>query len=476
MATIASTIASSRRVSLLAPRSSLAGLPALAQSYSRAAALRRTRRARASCRRSRSGCRRSRSVVDLAARAAASASLAATSSPSSPAGAGHPLHLGQRLHAARRLHRKARAQARHPGEASRTRTTGSSPSRCAPAIAGPTAQPFTAEDFRYYWEDVAQQPGAVAGRPARVHDGGRQAAQLRDPRRAHGPLHLGQAQPALPAAARRAASTRSSTGRPTTSSSSTRKYADKAKLEEAAKQQKLKSWAALHNRMDDMYENTNPDLPTLQAWRVMNAAPGQPLRLRAQSLLPPRRHDGAAAALCRPRSSWTSSASGLFAAKANAGEVDLLFRGLSMSDIPILKEGEKAQGLQDPALALRARHRARALSQPQHASTRCGGTLNRDVRFRRALSLGIDRKTLNNALLFGLGIEGNNTIMAESPLFSTGAAHADTRIRPGGGLAPARRDRADEAQRRRHPPAARTGANSRSSSRPTARAASSSTA
>jgi peptide/nickel transport system substrate-binding protein len=43
--------------------------------------------------------------------------------------------------------------------------------------------------------------------------------------------------------------------------------------------------------------------------------------------------------------------------------------------------------------------------------------LNRDVRFRRALSLGIDRKTLNNALLFGLGIEGNNTIVAESPLF-----------------------------------------------------------
>jgi peptide/nickel transport system substrate-binding protein len=34
------------------------------------------------------------------------------------------------------------------------------------------------------------------------------------------------------------------------------------------------------------------------------------------------------------------------------------------------------------------------------------------------LSLGIDRKTLNNALLFGLGTEGNNTVMAQSPLFS----------------------------------------------------------
>jgi len=44
-------------------------------------------------------------------------------------------------------------------------------------------------------------------------------------------------------------------------------------------------------------------------------------------------------------------------------------------------------------------------------------TLNRDVRFRRALSLGLDRRTLDNALLFGLGTEGNDTVMAESPLF-----------------------------------------------------------
>ena len=38
------------------------------------------------------------------------------------------------------------------------------------------------------------------------------------------------------------------------------------------------------------------------------------------------------------------AAGGLLAAKANAGETDLLFRGLSMSDIPILKEGERAKG------------------------------------------------------------------------------------------------------------------------------------
>ena len=45
----------------------------------------------------------------------------------------------------------------------------------------------------------------------------------------------------------------------------------------AAKKLKLKNWATLHNRLDDMNEQTNPDLPTLQAWRVTNAAPASRL-------------------------------------------------------------------------------------------------------------------------------------------------------------------------------------------------------
>ena len=39
-------------------------------------------------------------------------------------------------------------------------------------------------------------------------------------------------------------------------------------------------------------------------------------------------------------------------------------------------------------------------------------TLNRDLRYRKALSAAIDRRIINNALLFGLGVEGNNTVHA----------------------------------------------------------------
>ena len=111
------------------------------------------------------------------------------------------------------------------------------------------------------------------------------------------------------------------------------------------------------------------------------------------------------------------AAGGLMAAKANAGETDLLSRGLSMSDIPILKEGEHAKGYRT-LLWLYARGSELALYPNLNTADPVWRTLNRDVRFRRALSLGIDRRTLNNALLFGLGREGNNTIMEESALFS----------------------------------------------------------
>jgi len=41
----------------------------------------------------------------------------------------------------------------------------------------------------------------------------------------------------------------------------------------------------------------------------------------------------------------------------------------------------------------------------------------RDVRFRRALSLAIDRSLVNQVLYFGLAIEANNTVLPGSPLY-----------------------------------------------------------
>ena len=45
--------------------------------------------------------------------------------------------------------------------------------------------------------------------------------------------------------------------------------------------------------------------------------------------------------------------------------------------------------------------------------------LLRDVRFRRALSLAINRHEINEVLYFGLAIEGQNTVLPQEPALST---------------------------------------------------------
>ncbi len=275
--------------------------------------------------------------------------------------------------------------------------------------------PFTTDDFRYYWEDVAHNPEiSPAGIPEfMMLDGKPPRFEILDERTVRyswdkpNPRFLSQlAGPREPFLYRPAHYLKQFHT----------KYANKGKLEDIAKKQKLKSWAALHNRMDDMFENTNPDLPTLQGWRVMNAAPATRFTFERN----PYYHRVDATGQQLPyidRVIFDVAAGGLMAAKANAGETDLLSRGLSMSDIPILKEGEHAKGYRT-LLWLYARGSELALYPNLNTADPVWRTLNRDVRFRRALSLGIDRRTLNNALLFGLGREGNNTILEESALFS----------------------------------------------------------
>jgi peptide/nickel transport system substrate-binding protein len=288
--------------------------------------------------------------------------------------------------------------------------------------------PFTTEDFRYYWEDVAQNADlSPAGPPEfMMVDGKPPRFEILDERTLRftwdkpNPRFLPQLAGALDPGIYRASAYLKQFHA---------KYADKAALEEKAKQQKLKSWAALHNRLDDMKEQTNPALPTLMPWRVITAAPANRFVFERNPYYHRIDRQGQQLPYV-DRLIMDVSASGLFAAKANAGELDLLFRGLSMSDIPVLKEGEKAKGY-TTLLWPYARGTELALYPNLNTVDPVWRRLNRDLRFRRALSLGIDRKTLNNALLFGLGTEGNNTIVAESPLFSQALRTTNADYNPG---------------------------------------------
>ena len=273
--------------------------------------------------------------------------------------------------------------------------------------------PFTADDLRYWWEDVALNrdlsPSGppdfmlVDGAPPRfeVLDARTVRFSWAKPNARFLPTLAGARDPYIyrPAHHLRRFHAR---------------YADRAELDEAVRRERVKGWAALHNRLDDMNEQV-AGLPTLQPWRPVTV--GQASRFVFERNPYYHRVDTAGQQLPYiDRIVMDVASPGLLAAKANAGEADLLFRGLTMADVPMLKEGERAHGYRTLLWPV-ARGSELALYPNLTVTDPVWRALNRDVRFRRALSLGIDRRTLDNALLFGLGAQGNNTVTPDSPLF-----------------------------------------------------------
>lgn len=275
--------------------------------------------------------------------------------------------------------------------------------------------PFTAEDFRYFWEDVANNPelspngpGAefmVDGVPPRVEI--IDATTVRYSWPSPNPSFLDAQARASPLFIYRPAHYLKQFHI---------RYADPARLAADAGKAKLRNWAALHNRLDNMYGFDNVELPTLQPWAARTHSPASQYvfarnpyyhRVDANGRQLPY-IDQVVMAVTEGR---------LIPAKCNAGESDLQARGLSFSDIMALKQGEARSGYVThlwPA----ATGSQMALYPNLNHDRPAFRSLLRDVRFRRALSLGIDRHMINRSLYFGLAVEANNTILPQSPLYS----------------------------------------------------------
>lgn len=287
--------------------------------------------------------------------------------------------------------------------------------------------PFTTEDVRYFWEDVARNPELSPAGPSEIFvvDGALPQVEFLDEQ----VFRFSWARPNprfLPALAQPRPL---SLFRPAHYLRQFHKsYGDPAELERMVSKARLKSWATLHNRMDDDYENANPASPTLNAWRIVTELPATRFVFERNPFF--HRVDPEGRQLPYVDRFFVDVASpGLFAAKANAGEVDLLSRGLSMNDAPVLREGEALHGYRT-LLWTYARGSAYAFYPNLNCNDPVWRALNRDPRYRHALSAAIDRHILNNALLFGLGTEGNNTVQSASPLFQEEYKTAHARYDP----------------------------------------------
>lgn len=274
-------------------------------------------------------------------------------------------------------------------------------------------QPFTSEDFRYFWEDVANDKDlSPAGPPsALLVDGQPPKVEIVDKTTVRytwaksNPDFLPLMAGASPLLIYRPAHYLKQFHK---------KYTPKVVEAEKAEPGK-RHWATVHNREDNLYQFDNPSLPTLQPW-LNTTKPPTDRFIAVRNAYFHRIDDKGRQLPYIDRVVLPVVDGKLIPAKAGAGESDLQARDIHFNNYTFLKMGEKTNNYKT-LLWRTAKGSHIALYPNLNVVDPVWRQLLRDVRFRRALSLSIDRAQINQVLYFGLASESNNTVVPESPMF-----------------------------------------------------------
>ncbi len=287
--------------------------------------------------------------------------------------------------------------------------------------------PFTAQDFRYVWEDMFNHPVLSRGglKPALLVDGKGPVFEVIDEHTvrytwaepnpnflpalaAPNPLYL-----ALPAHYLKQFHAR---------------YKDPEKLEDRVAEERVKNWQSLHMRKARMNKASNPELPVLDAWRNTIAPPSKLYVFERNPFY--HRVDTQGRQLPYVDSiRITTVSKDLIPAKVSAGDTDLQARNLSFSDYTHLKDGEK-RGSYKVHLWRAGDGSSLALYPNLNCKDETWRSVMQDVRFRRALSVAISRHEINQVFYFGLASESANTVLPESPLYSKNLQQAWSQYDP----------------------------------------------
>ncbi|MCZ6481799.1 MAG: ABC transporter substrate-binding protein, partial [Alphaproteobacteria bacterium] len=274
--------------------------------------------------------------------------------------------------------------------------------------------PFTAEDFRYYFEDIINDKDiSPFGLPkALLVDGEAPRFEILDERTVRyswsspNPYFLPAIAGARPLFIYRPAHYLKQFHA---------RYADEAELKAKVEEASQRNWAGLHHRKDRAYRFDNVDLPSLQPWINTTRPPADRFVFVRNPYY--YRVDSAGRQLPYIDKVIINIAdNSLIPAKTGFGESDLQARYIRFDHYTFLKKGEKGKNFK-VKLWRRATGSKVALFPNLNAEDPAWRALLRDVRFRRALSLGINRQTINQILYFGLGRPSASTVLPESPLF-----------------------------------------------------------
>ncbi len=274
-------------------------------------------------------------------------------------------------------------------------------------------QPFTTDDFRYFWDDVANDKDLnPSGPPSELLiDGAGPRIEYLD----KWTVRYTWSKPNPDFISRMAGPSPLFIFRPAHYLRQFHKKYNPKVVEAEKTDAGKRTWAAMHNREDNMYQFDNPRLPTLQPWINTSKPPTD----RFVAVRNPFFHrvDSNGRQLPYIDKVIMPIVDGkLIPAKAGAGESDLQARDVQFNNYTFLKKGEKSNNYR--TLLWRTGQGSHFAMFPNlNVNDPAWRTLLRDVRFRRALSMAIDRSQINQVLYFGLASESNNTVVSESPLF-----------------------------------------------------------
>jgi peptide/nickel transport system substrate-binding protein len=275
--------------------------------------------------------------------------------------------------------------------------------------------PFTTEDFRFFWEDVANNKELSPSGPSveLLVDGQPPKVEIIDERTIKyswdrpNPYFIESQARAAPLFLFRPAHYLKKFHA---------KYTDPAEINKSAKGgQAGGSWVQIYRRFDVMFSNDNVDLPSLNPWISTTPSPAQRF-VFARNPFYHRIDEKGQQLPYADRIIFTVAAANLIPAKAGLGEADLQSRYLSMRDYTFLQMSARNSGVHVRLWEAGSGSQL-ALYPNLNTNDEEWRKLMRDVRFRRALSVAIDRDELNQVIFIGLATPSNNTIMSRSVLF-----------------------------------------------------------
>jgi peptide/nickel transport system substrate-binding protein len=197
-------------------------------------------------------------------------------------------------------------------------------------------------------------------------------------------------------------------------------FVDPEKLKKLIKAERRRNWAALHTKRDSLYVMDNADMPTLQPWKPSVSPPADVVHIDRNPYF--HRVDQRGRQLPYiDRLVFVLADKAVIPVKASTGEADLQARYLSFEQISYLKRNEQL-GSYRVYLWTTASSSDICLYPNLTTADPVMRKLLQDRRFRRALSLAIDRAEINKILFFGMGVVGQNSVL-RSP-----AVHEDGRM------------------------------------------------